>query len=329
MAVERTAADKLREPGDILLDAGTNELEVLIFRLGPGWFGVNVAKVREVIKPRPLSQAPNMHRSVLGMFNIRGVVLPVVDLAGHLSMEQETTVADRLENGRVIIMEFNGIRSGYLVDNVDRIHRMSWTTVKPAPDLSFARSADEPIDLLAATTGTIDLDGCLIQMLDFESVADSILCEQRLHIEPVENPDGVDRPSKRVVLVEDSPFMRNLMRRVLVDSGYAGLEVFSNGREAWDAMSQPGGSPIDALVSDIEMPQIDGLHLTKLVKESAELRDVPVVLFSSLISEDNKKKGEQVGADVQIPKPELHEMVRLIDRAVTGGIGRTAGKLAA
>lgn len=311
--------------GDILLDAGTNELEVLVFKLSEGWFGVNVAKVREVIKPVDLTEAPNQHPAVLGMFNIRGVVLPVVDLAGHLGLTAEPA-DERLERGRVIITEFNGMRTGFLVDDVDQIHRVSWAAVKPAPDMDFNINGygDRPV---SSTTGTLELGDCLILMLDFESVADAILCEDRLHIEAVENPDSVDRPTKRVILVEDSPFMRNLMQRTLVQSGYERLEVYANGEDAWNAI-QRGGAPIDALVSDIEMPRIDGLHLTKLVKNNEAYAGIPVVLFSSLVSDDNRKKGEQVGADVQIPKPELHEMVRIIDNAVTGKPVRRIADLA-
>lgn len=146
--------------------------------------------------------------------------------------------------------------------------------------------------------------------------------EKRLHVDRVENPDGVDRARYRVFLAEDSPFMRSLMDRVMRSSGYTRLEVFPNGQEAWLALEAAAagdaGGPVHAVVSDIEMPLMDGLHLTRRIKEHPVLKDVPVVLFSSLVSADNEKKGRQVGASLQIPKPELPEMVRLIDKAVTG-----------
>ncbi len=304
---------------DILLDAGTNELEVLVFRLAHGWFGVNVAKVREVIKPVEYTRGPAQHESVLGMINIRGQVMPVVDLALHLDLAHTEEGGERPE-GRIIIMEFNGMQTGFLVDNVDQIHRMGWDAVRPSPDLDVARSSGDA-DHLASTTGTIEMGERLILMLDFESVADSILCEKSLHTGPINNPDEIDRGSKRVLLAEDSPFMRNLMTKTLTESGYTKLEVYPDGQSIWEA-AKAGGEPIDAIISDIEMPRMDGLALTKLIKEDAELRSVPVVLFSSLVSEDNRKKGEQVGADVQIPKPELAEVVYLVDRAVTGRLQR-------
>jgi two-component system chemotaxis response regulator CheV len=298
-----------KTPGDILLDAGTNELEVLVFGLAGGYYGVNVAKVREVIKPMPLTSAPHQHASVLGMFNIRGNVLPVVDLAKHLTLSRQT---DRKGEGRVIITEFNGLRTGFLVDSVDQIYRMAWTKVRPAPEVGTdGENATTPI------TGVIEMKDKLILMIDFESVADAILIERRLHIESVANTLGVDRASKRVIIAEDSPFMRNVLREVFLASGYTNLTVCSNGEEAWEAINAAAGK-VDCLVSDIEMPRMDGLHLCKRIKESPTLKQTPVVLFSSLISEDNRKKGEQVGADMQVSKPELSETVLLVDKVVSG-----------
>lgn len=346
--------------GDILLEAGTNELEVLVFRLGGVWLGVNVAKVREVIRPVKTIAAPHQHPSVIGMFNIRGSVLPVVDLARHLGIQSAVserfelarlqrdcanggsvragdaidpavlagagmgkTAGAREDEGRVIITEFNGTRCGFLVDAVEQIHRMSWQKVRPAPDLSQVGSAGG--GMVSTTTGIIELNNRLVQMVDFESVADSILLQEKLHVHSIDNPLDVDRASKRVILAEDSPFMRSLMHRVFITSGYAGIEVFPDGQSAWEAIQAstraaggPGGKPIDAVISDIEMPRMDGLHLCKRIKETPELKNIPVVLFSSLISQDNLKKGQQVGATVQIPKPELEEMVRLVDKVVSG-----------
>jgi two-component system chemotaxis response regulator CheV len=297
--------------GDILLDAGTNELEVLVFSLKGGCYGVNVAKVREVIKPLPMTAAPHQHASIIGMFNIRGSVLPVVDLAKHLGLSEKCDPA----SGRVIITEFNGIRAGFLVDGVDQIHRMSWSKVRPAPEVGTG----EDSGAVSSVTGVVELKDALVLMLDFESVADAILVERRLHVEKVDNPLGVDRAAKRVILAEDSPFMRNLMRDVFVNSGYARLEVCTDGEQAWKLISAAtDADPVHCLVSDIEMPRMDGLFLCKNIKQHQALRHVPVILFSSLISHDNLKKGEQVGADMQVAKPELAEMVRLVDRAVTG-----------
>jgi two-component system, chemotaxis family, chemotaxis protein CheV len=297
--------------GDILLDAGTNELEVLVFTLAGGHFGVNVAKVREVIKPVDHTAAPNQHASVLGMINIRGSVLPIVDLARHLGLRERTDLA----NGRIIITEFNGLHTGFVVDGVDQIHRMSWAKVRPAPDIGQV-TTNGVTTAVSSVTGVVELRGSLVLMLDFESVADGIMSERRLRIETVENVHQVDRGAQRVIIAEDSPFMRNLIRDVFTRSGYTNLEVCSDGQQAWEAVQR---LPVPAcVVSDIEMPRMDGLYLTKRIKETPALAGVKVLLFSSLISGDNLKKGKQVGADMQVSKPELREMVLLVDRCVAG-----------
>lgn len=312
LETDTMADESSMNSSDILLDAGTNEVEVLVFQLETGWFGVNVAKVREVIKPVELIIAPKQHASVLGMFNIRGVVLPIVDLARHLDFCENGDI----ENGRVIITEFNGLCCGFLVNAVDQIHRVGWDRIKPAPDVN-AVGGEDGKPATATITGTLELDGRIVLLIDFESIADEILTEKRLHIDHVDNPDGVDRASKRIILAEDSPFMRTRIGEVLYNSGYAGAELYPDGEAAWDAIVGEG-RPIDAIISDIEMPRLDGLTLTKRIRDESVHEGVPIVLFSSLISADNKKKGQQVGATAQIPKPALHQLVRLIDKAVLG-----------
>jgi two-component system chemotaxis response regulator CheV len=311
--------------GDILLEAGTNELEVLVFQLASGWFGVNVAKVREVIRSQPTTASPAQHPSVIGMFNIRGNVIPVIDLAKHLNVNNTNTnpttaiSADK----RVIITEFNGLRAGFVVDAVEQIHRLSWSRVRPAPGLQglAAHTPDANAHAVSSTTGIVEIKDRLILMVDFESVADAILMQDKLKVHDVPNLANADRANKRVIIAEDSPFMRSVIERVFRANGYARAEVYDNGESAWEAI-QAEPQP-DAVVSDIEMPRIDGLHLCKRIKDNPALKHIPVILFSSLISDDNRNKGQQVGADMQIPKPELAEMVQLVDRATTGTLTKT------
>ena len=309
---------------DILLDAGTNELEVLVFSLGGGLFGVNVAKVREVIRYTDPTESPMRHASAMGMINLRGKVVPMIDLKKHLNLG---VVNPDDPANRVIITEFNGIRSGYVVDGVDQIHRIRWSDVREAPDVHSIDTSTPGVPAVSSCTGVLEIRGQLVLMLDFESVADAILMSDKLHLEQVDNPDQIDRGAKRVILAEDSPFMRDLMQRVLVNSGYTRLEVYSNGADAWQAIEASNAdNRIDAVISDIEMPKMDGLHLCTRIRGSTSdaVRSLPVVLFSSLISDDNLKKGQQVGASMQVAKPELEEVVRLMDKACTGQLSHHA-----
>ena len=301
----------------ILLNAGTNELEVLVFTIGGSICGVNVAKVREVVRWTPPTQTPNLHPSVDGMFKLRGEVIALVDLARHLGME--SCHADE-EDRRVIVTEFNGRRTAFVVDSVEQIHRLSWTAVEPVPDLnSFAGMEAASERAVSACTGVLNLNDRLVLMIDFESVADSIVFDDRLHKPEIADPPlGLDRSKIRVVMAEDSAFMRELLTQVLNGAGYGSVEVFEDGQAAWQRLNDANAAPVDVLLADIEMPRIDGLHLTSRVRESRELKSLKVVLFSSLVTDDNRKKGEEVGADAQIAKPELASVVSVIDQQMSG-----------
>ncbi|MEO1536069.1 MAG: chemotaxis protein CheW, partial [Planctomycetota bacterium] len=152
---------------DILLDAGTNELEVLVFKLAGGLFGVNVAKVREVIRFTPPTESPMRHSSSMGMINLRGQVVPMIDLKKHLDLG---VVDPEDPANRVIITEFNGIRSGYVVDGVDQIHRIKWSDVREAPDVHSIDTSTDHNVAVSSCTGVLEIRGDLVLMLDFESV---------------------------------------------------------------------------------------------------------------------------------------------------------------
>jgi two-component system chemotaxis response regulator CheV len=291
---------------DILLESGTNELEVLVFDLAGQSYGVNVAKVREVILPVQPIASPDQPPAVLGMFNLRGAVLPLVDLHQYFSLPQDETETKRR---RVIVTEFNGQQAAFRVDAVQHIHRISWQAVREVPEVHEGQHH-------FAVTGVTEIHDRLILMLDFESIVDHISMSDQLHIGVVDNPLGIDRASKRVLLAEDSPFIGKLMIELLHNSGYAQAQLYRNGGMAWEALATiaKDKAPLpDLLVTDIEMPRMDGLALTRRVKNDSHLSTIPVILFSSLITPDTLHKGKQVGADRQINKPQLPDLVHLID----------------
>jgi len=295
----------------ILLDAGTNELEVLVFRMAGCVCGVNVAKVREVVRWITPTKTPHLHPSVEGMFKLRGEVIALVELARHLGLE---ATAQQNEDRRVIVTEFNGRRTAFAIDSVDQIHRVSWQAIEPVPDLA-SLAADQRA-AINACTGVLRMGEELILMLDFESVADAIAYDERLHPTAIAPPPaGLDRSAVRVLVAEDSPFMRARLADALSQAGYGTVDLCPDGQAAWEKLSAMGGQdpPYDAILADIEMPRMDGLHLTRRIKADARTARTPVVLFSSLVTDDNRKKGEQVGADAQVSKPELDRVVALID----------------
>ncbi len=291
-----------QELTNILTDAGTNEVEILVFLLDGGHYGVNVAKVREIITPAQLTRLPESHAAVRGVFKLREHVLPQVDLRAYFGMapsEDESAA-------RVIVTEFNGDRLGFLVDHVERIHRISWSDLSDVP--YEAGEGDLAINSVA------NLDEKMVLMLDFERIAFRIAGIDCL--EEASSQDGkVDRERVRVLLADDSRMMRKMLEDSLRRANFKDLILAADGEEAWTKLKESleSASLPDVVVTDIEMPHMDGLHLTKRIKEDPRLKDIPVIVFSSLISDDNLKKGKQVGADCQLTKPQLAHLVETID----------------
>ncbi len=301
-----TAVSSPQKQAEILLESGTNELEVLVFCIGNQAFGVNVAKVREVITPRKVSASPGQPPCVKGVFNLRNVVLPLVDLHLYLNIQPHENDP---KDYRIIVMEFNGVRTAYQVESVESIYRMSWQLMKPVPE-TYGRHH-------FAVTGITEINDRLILMLDFESIHDHICMQDDLHVERVENKLGIDRSRHNIMLAEDSSFVMDIMRSVLINSGYGRIDCHTNGLSAWNALNMAISDETDLpdlIITDIEMPQVDGLHLTKRIKEHPRMRDIPVLLFSSLITTDTRHKGKQVHADDQISKPDLPNLVDIVDQ---------------
>lgn len=293
---------------DILLESGTNELEVLVFSLGDERYGVNVAKVREVIEPVRVTSMPESHVAVPGLFQLRDAVIPLIDLRRALG---EIHASD-ITKGKFIVMEFNDTRVGFFVDAVEQIHRVNWKNVAATPELTGVR--DAPLTSIAFIRDR------MILMLDFERIVFDIagfdLFAQRVETAA----EGSDRNTVRILFAEDSRVMRNLIQTNLVRAGYSNVTLCNDGAVAWETLehdlAENGRTTFDLLITDIEMPRIDGLHLTKKLRENPGLKNLPVVIFSSIVSVDNEKKCQSVGADAQITKPQLAELVSLVERLV-------------
>lgn len=295
---------------EILLESGTNELEVLVFDVAHYTFGINVAKVREVLPAAQITALPRAHRSIRGVFKLRNHVIPCVSLLEHLGI-----VSSR-ENSEstMILTDLNQQQTAFLVDGVERIHRLSWEHILPVPGLEAL--SHTPVTALARCGER------LILMLDFEMILDDVT-SQYFRTDEVANPLGLARESLRLLLAEDSPTVREAIGNTLRASGYTNLQFFENGADAWQWIEQrfhTAGRVEDVgdlLIADVEMPRVDGLHLTKLIKQHPELRRIPVLLYSSIVTPDNRKKGDAVGADAQVAKPELAEVVRLADELIS------------
>ena len=288
---------------NILLESGTNELEVLEFTLGNNHYGINVAKIREILTYQPVTPVPNSHPSVEGIFMPRDTMITVVNLKRCLGMPE-----DGENKGLFIITNFNKLNIAFHVDAVIGIHRVSWESIiKPDSTINTENNS--------ASTGVIKMDDKLIIILDFEKIVSDISPETGLKVSDVDNMVSRERCDSPILIAEDSPLLSRLITDCLKKAGYTNLIVTMNGQEAWDKLTEfeKAGNvreKVHCIITDIEMPQMDGHRLTKLIKCDPEFSRIPVVIFSSLITDKLRHKGESVGADDQISKPEVTQLAK-------------------
>ena len=292
----------------ILLENGTNELEILEFTLGSNSYGINVAKIREIITYQAVTPVPNSHPSIEGIFMPRDIMITAIDLKNCLGRGVSEP------SGLFILTNFNKLDLAFHVDSVQGIHRVSWRDIiKPDATIS---TTDESV-----STGIIKQDGKLIIILDFEKIVTDINPETGLKVSEIIELGERKRSNVPILIAEDSPLLNKLIVDCLKKAGYDNLIHTENGQRAYDVITQckADGTLRDhvrLIVTDIEMPEMDGHRLTKLVKSDETTADIPIIIFSSLVNEDMKRKGEELGADAQLSKPEIGNLVKIVDRLV-------------
>ena len=295
----------------ILLESGTNELEIMEFTVGGELFGINIAKIREIMRAQETKRMPNSHNFVEGIFKQRGEVITVIDLAKCLNIER----SENKSHDIFILTHFNKLNFAFRVESVVGIDRVSWEDIKK-PDKVIYSGED------SVATAIAEYKDRLITILDFEKIIADISPETSITLDRLDELGDRIESQKKILVAEDSMMLSNLIIGFLHKSGYKNTVKFNNGKEAWDYLTEaknsglPISNYVSCIVSDIEMPLMDGHRLTKLIKTDDELKHIPVILFSSLISDELRIKGQEVGADEQITKPEIVELVNIIDRLI-------------
>lgn len=294
----------------VLLDVGTGEVEVIVFAVNNNRYCVNVLKAREIIQLTEIRPSTDANKSILGITNVRDKVMTVIDLS-YILDKQETQNAERK---MALVCEFNRKQVMFAVDSIEGILRVKWSDItKPDPLLKGGLAV-----------GNILTDNGILLMLDFEKIINDITKEEN----PYEKGKSeivrrAERATKKIFMADDSKTIRTLLREVLTAAGYKDIHTFDNGKEALEALmqlkerkGQEFKEEVSLLITDIEMPILDGHTVTRRIKEDPILNSLPVIIFSSLITDDLYHKGETVGADCQISKPSIHELVDAVDSLV-------------
>ncbi|WP_417203774.1 chemotaxis protein [Acetoanaerobium sticklandii] len=295
----------------ILLETGTGELEILEFTVKNTHYAINVIKIKEILEIDYVTKVPKSNPALIGLTMVRGDVIPLIDM--NYVLEKEFTPI----NGKIktLLCEFNQLKVAFCVDEVHGIHRIGWNLIKK-PDMVIENSDSVII-------GNITLGERIIMLLDFEKIVTDIAPSTGINESRIGNITKKDRMGIKLILSDDSPMIRQLLDDVLTKAGFGNMKFFNDGQQAWhylDNLVEEKGErfieDVQILITDIEMPQMDGHTLTRKIKEHKILRTLPVIIFSSLITDDLKHKGLSVKADAQMSKPEVENLVNVIDKLI-------------
>ena len=300
----------------ILLESGTNELELLEFTVGNNSYGINIAKVSEIMTDQQVTPVPNGPEEIEGVFIPRDKLISVIDLHKVLHTPRPET-----KKTIFIVCQFNQMVVAFHVSGVKGFQRISWTDIVEPPAVSGNSEG------MGISTGVAKVNGKIIMILDFEKIVSDLNRSSGIDITGLDQVEkaSINAGNKRIIVADDSPFLNKMITSTLADTGFKNVVSFQNGEDAWDYVNTFKNKctadditeNIACVISDIEMPKMDGHRLTKLIKDDPVLRHIPVILFSSLIDEQMIAKCKAVGADAQFSKPQITELIKTLLKLIS------------
>ena len=298
----------MQEVKKVTTEVGTNEWQLVVFVLGDQSFAINVDKTREILRWPGCRAIPEAPAALIGITSVRGEVLPMVDLRIFLGIAPVTA----MEQSKVIIAEFNEVKLGFVVDAVERIYRVK------SEDLDDSMTGKYLGDWILYV---IKRDTRNVLLLDYEAIVQTISPQLVIQhsgdaSKAIAMMEGVGRPADyHIIVAEDSPLIRKQVEDALTASGFTSLKICQDGKVAFDAIVKEGEA-CDLLITDVEMPRLDGLTLTRRIKENPKTENIPVIVFSSIMASDIKNKAASVGANYQVTKPEINQLVECVIKVI-------------
>ena len=303
----------LRKNADSKTTDETSVLELMEFTMAGNAFGINVAKVKEIMRRCPITPMTKSHPCIEGIFNPRGKIITVIDLPKYMELGESG------HSGKDMFMltNFDNVNAAFHVHTVEAMHRIKWSDVEKPSDIIYG-GRDSVI------TGTTKIGDRIITIIDFEKVLFDINPETGLQLSEITLMGDRERSEKPLIIVEDSVFLKKMILQALEMAGYTNITSFDNGQDAWEYLEiirdeclsnfAPVESKVAIIITDIEMPRMDGHHLTKLIKSDGYLCKIPILVFSSLIDEAQKIQGQNLGVDAHLSKPQIGNLVSTIDK---------------
>ncbi|MCL2627189.1 MAG: chemotaxis protein [Oscillospiraceae bacterium] len=290
----------------------TSVLELMEFTMAGDSFGINVAKVTEIMRASKITPMTLSHPCIDGVFKPRGKLITIINLPRYMALAE----SENPENNMFMLTNFENTNAAFLVHTVEGMRSIKWSDVERPSSIIYGNND-------SVITGTTKIDGRIITIIDFEKVLYDINPETGLQISEVHRMGEREECSKPIVIVEDSVFLRRMLLQSLQAAGYTNITEFDNGQDAWDYLQKckeqclenitPIEKKVTIVITDIEMPRMDGHHLTKLIKNDDVLLKVPVIVFSSLIDDAQKQNGEKIGVNAHLSKPQIGKLVGTID----------------
>ncbi|TEW46020.1 chemotaxis protein [Psychromonas algicola] len=289
---------------------GQNRLELLLFKLGGiQRYGINVFKVKEVLQCPPLTAIPKLHPAVRGIAHVRGETISIIDL--NLATGSSRPI-DNIEERFIIITEYNRSIQGFLVGSVERIININWEDILPPPN---------GVGRYNYLTAVTEIDGDLVEILDVEKILDEIApVNTEVAAEVIAQVPAEKMANKRILIADDSSVARKQIQRAITALGIE-CDVVKDGKEALDVLlelskTQPVIEKYALMISDVEMPEMDGYTLTAEVRANQDLKDLHIILHTSLSGIFNQAMIEKVGADDFIAKFNPDELATAVQKVI-------------
>jgi len=308
----RTMDNNIRSNNVTKFTEETSALELMEFTMAGDAFGINVAKVTEIMRYTKITPMTLSHPCIDGIFKPRDKIITVINLPRYMALPEN----ENPEHDMIMLTNFDNVNAAFLVHTVEGMHRIKWSDVERPSSIIYG-SNDSVI------TGTTKIDNRIITIVDFEKVLYDINPETGLQISEVRQMGEREQTVKPIVVVEDSVFLRRMLLESLEVAGYNNIASFDNGQDAWDYLEKcrneclsnitPIEKKVSIIITDIEMPRMDGHHLTKLIKNDDVLSKIPVIVFSSLIDDTQKQQGEDLGVNAHLSKPQIGKLVATLD----------------
>ncbi|MGI6152263.1 MAG: chemotaxis protein [Christensenellaceae bacterium] len=292
-----------------IIEPGTNEMEIVEFTISGDVFGINVAKILEIMMVTKIKPMPHSHPAVEGVFKPRDTVLTVINLPQYLGLAEPPE--HDAEKDLLIVTHFNQMQLAFRVHTVEGIRKITWADIEK-PDKTVSGGMEGII------TGLASFENRLITILDFEKIVTEIAPETGIQLDEVEEYAGDKYKNYPILIAEDSRFLTGMLLESLHRAGFDNIRTFDNGQEAWNFLESIKDdevaidNDVRLVITDIEMPQMDGYRLIKLIREERNLKHLPVIIFSSILSDEMILRGNNCGADAQLSKPEIAKLVSIV-----------------